>query len=302
MRIIHLAKISKGEKIRLLEIAVIFIIVVSIGYNGREFLALYNENILLNNQVIDLENKLEFSEKKLSLAKTENASIHKALQGEKETNNSFQNQIKSISGTVGILQKLSQTDSELLKKYSKVYFLNENYVPPKLTEIPEKYLNPKDRLMQIHTDIWPHLQSLLDSALSGNVVIQVTSAYRSFGTQAILKSSYKFTYGAGTANSFSAEQGYSEHQLGTTVDFTTPSVGSSFSGFDKTDAYAWLLANAHKYGFILSYPKENTYYVFEPWHFRYVGVALATRLHDQNTYFYALDQHDIDQYLVNFFD
>ncbi len=143
---------------------------------------------------------------------------------------------------------------------------------------------------------------LLESANTEGITIQVISAYRSFGTQAYLKSSYKVTYGIGTANKFSADQGYSEHQLGTTVDFTNPKTGANFVGFEKTDAYSWLQANAHKYGFILSYPKQNTFYSFEPWHWRFVGIELATKLHEENNYFYSLDQRVIDEYLINLFD
>jgi D-alanyl-D-alanine carboxypeptidase len=130
----------------------------------------------------------------------------------------------------------------------------------------------------------------------------VVSAYRSFGEQSSLKASYKRTYGAGTANSFSADQGYSEHQLGTTIDFTTTILGANFAGFDKSDAYEWLLDNAYKYGFIISYPKTNAYYTYEPWHWRFVGVELATKLHDDNQHFYDLDQRAINGYLVNLFD
>ena len=132
--------------------------------------------------------------------------------------------------------------------------------------------------------------------------ISVLSGYRSFGTQASLKSQYSVTYGAGTSNKFSADQGYSEHQLGTTVDFTTKKTGEPLTGFDKTPAYEWLLQNAYRFGFILSYPKGNAYYVFEPWHWRFVGVYLATYLHDQNKYFYDMPKRDIDQYLINIFD
>jgi D-alanyl-D-alanine carboxypeptidase len=110
------------------------------------------------------------------------------------------------------------------------------------------------------------------------------------------------TFGSGTANSFSADQGYSEHQLGTAVDFTTPAIGAVLTGFDKTASYQWLQANAYKYGFVLSYPKGNGYFVFEPWHWRYVGVELATFLHDQGKNFYDLDQRTIDSYLIKFFD
>jgi len=86
------------------------------------------------------------------------------------------------------------------------------------------------------------------------------------------------------------------------VDFSTPEVKNTFLKFGTSTAYQWLLDNAYKSGFILSYPSHNIYYQFEPWHWRFVGVALATMLHAKNEYFYNLSQHDIDQYLISFFD
>ena len=142
---------------------------------------------------------------------------------------------------------------------------------------------------------------LLDVKATGTE-IRIISAYRSFGEQSSLNTSYKITYGAGTANKFSADQGYSEHQLGTTVDLTTAKLGSSFEQFDGTIAYRWLQDNAYRYGFILSYPKNNKYYQYEPWHWRYVGVDLATKLHNDKKNFYDMDQREIDTYLIKFFD
>src|SRR3990167_1970818 len=113
---------------------------------------------------------------------------------------------------------------------------------------------------------------------------------------------YTVVYGAGTANSFSADQGYSEHQIGTTLDFITTRLSGQLTGFDKTEGYQWLLNNAHNFGFILSYPKNNTYYVYEPWHWRFVGVKLATYLYDNKLNFYDMDQREIDTYLANTFD
>jgi D-alanyl-D-alanine carboxypeptidase len=82
----------------------------------------------------------------------------------------------------------------------------------------------------------------------------------------------------------------------------TTGLGGMLDGFDKTSAYQWMLNNAYKYGFILSYPKNNGYYVFEPWHWRFVGIKLATDLHSQGKNFYDLDQRTIDGYLVSVFD
>lgn len=210
--------------------------------------------------------------------------------------------VGSISGTVGDLQKLSNVDKELLQKYSKVYFMNENYVPKRLTQVPPEYLYSSERSELFLTESWPRLKSLLETAKSEGVTIYIKSAYRSFGEQKSLKTAYSVVYGAGKANAFSADQGYSEHQLGTTVDFITTGMGGKVEGFEKTQAYEWLLANAHKFGFVLSYPKGNAYYIFEPWHWRYVGVTFATFLHNNKLNFYDLEQRQIDTYLLTIFD
>src|SRR3989344_626010 len=202
----------------------------------------------------------------------------------------FQDEVGDISGTVNTLEKLSKTDPELLQKYSKVFFLNEHYAPARLTEIPAEYRYSDAKSLSLHAQVWPFLKKLLDRAKRDNVELFVDSAYRSFEEQSALKSRYKVTYGAGSANQFSADQGYSEHQLGTTVDFITTGTGGQLDGFEKTKAYEWLLANAARYGFTLSYPSGNQYYVFEPWHWRFVGTDLAEDLQDEKAHFYDWDQ------------
>jgi D-alanyl-D-alanine carboxypeptidase len=79
-------------------------------------------------------------------------------------------------------------------------------------------------------------------------------------------------------------------------------VGAASSGFDLTPEHTWLLNNAQKYGFVMSYPKGNAYYIYEPWHWRYVGVDLANRLKTDNKHFYDLDQRVIDDYLLLIFN
>ncbi len=280
----------------------ILVILVCISLDGYFYWNLRKQNISLMADVTTYNEALNILQKKLSSTTFEKLAVADSLQKEKENTTIFQNQIQSLAGTVGVLEKLSKTDSELLKKYSKVYFLNENYIPPKLVVIPPQYIFEKNKIIEIHEQVWPHLQTMLEVANADGIKIQIASGYRSFGTQAGLKSAYKVTYGAGTANKFSADQGYSEHQLGTTLDFTTPEIGGALVGFEKTNAYKWLMANAYKYGFTLSYPKGNAYYVYEPWHWRFVSIPLATSLHNDNLNFYDLDQRVIDQNLINFFD
>lgn len=221
--------------------------------------------------------------------------------GELDRNNNFEQQIKKIGKTVGVLDKLSKTDQELLQKYSKVYFLNEHYVPEKLASINNDYVYTEGKNLQLHSKAMPYYNDLVQAAKADGVDLWAVSAYRSFEAQAQLKGAYTTTYGSG-ANTFSADQGYSEHQLGTTVDFTTKGLSGGLSGFQNTPAYTWLKANAYKYGFVLSYPEGNKYYVFEPWHWRFVGEKLARDLHKDNAHFYDWDQRKIDGYLVNIFD
>ncbi len=250
----------------------------------------------------NLKDTIALLDENLSLTKNEQDKLRSILDSEQERAKTQEEKLKSISGTVGTLEKLTYTDEELLQKYSKVYFLNENYIPSKLSKIRPQYVYQTKEDFQIHTSVLPRLSALLEGNKNPDFDLRVISAYRSFGTQADLKSLYNITYGAASANQFSADQGYSEHQLGTTVDFTTVLTGSDISSFKDTSDYKWLLENAHKYGFTLSYPENNTYYQFEPWHWRYVGVALATKLHDEGKHFYDLDQRAIDTYLVSIFD
>ncbi|MDP3962782.1 MAG: D-alanyl-D-alanine carboxypeptidase family protein [bacterium] len=211
-------------------------------------------------------------------------------------------QVGNVAGTLTTLQKLSRTDKELLAKYSKVFFLSENYAPARLTDVPASYKYSDKKAVSVHADVWPSLQNMIDDAKKAEIELYISSGFRSFDEQKALKGDYKVTYGAGTANQFSADQGYSEHQLGTAVDFLTTGINGDLDRFDGTPAYNWLLANAYRYGFILSYPKDNQYYVFEPWHWRYVGKKLASDLRTQNKSFYNLDQRKIDEYLVSVFE
>ncbi len=224
------------------------------------------------------------------------------LDSTKEQNQAVQEEIGKVSATVGTLDKLSKTDPQLLLKYSKIYFLNEHYVPSSLSVIEPQYTDDKNREFQIHGQVLPYLIKMMDAAKTQGVNILVASAYRSFGTQATLKSSYKVTYGAGTANSFSADQGYSEHQLGTAVDLTTPELGTNFNTFDQTPEYKWMTEHAHEYGFIISYPRSNAYYIYEPWHWRFVGIDLATKLYREGKYFYDYDQRVLSSFLTVLFD
>jgi len=223
------------------------------------------------------------------------------LRSEKNRNDAFEEQVNELASSVGDLDKLVNTDEELLMKYSKVYFLNEHYTPKKLREIDDEWKYDESKELKLLGDVMPFFEDMVEDAKDDGIDLWVVSAYRSFEYQTQLKSSYSITYGTG-ANAFSADQGYSEHQLGTTIDFTTSGIGGGLSGFGNTEAYQWLLDNAYKYGFVLSYPEDNSYYVFEPWHWRFVGEELAKDLKDDDAHFYDWDQRKLNSYLLHLFD
>lgn len=220
---------------------------------------------------------------------------------EKDRNEDFEDQIRGLAGTLGDLDKLSKIDEELLQKYSKVYFLNENYIPEKVEQIRDRYVLDGKDVQFFHARAIDHLTDMFKAAAKDDIDLKVVSAYRSFDEQVSLKGQFTQVYGEG-ANTFSADQGYSEHQLGTTLDLTVEDVGGAYNSFAETEAYEWLLDNAHKYGFILSYPKNNDFYIFEPWHWRFVGTDLARHLDRSKDTFYSMEQREMDEYLLKIFD
>lgn len=269
----------------------IFLAIVGVFFVGWKYYQISKEN----------DDNLKIFQEQIITLQEENLELRKYLKNEKDKNESFAATIGEIAGTVSKLDKLSKTDRELLQKYSKIYFLNENYVPENLVNITPDYIYEKDKKLEMHTKAYPYLQEMIVAAAKNDINLKLISAYRSFGEQSSLKNNYLVTYGSG-ANKFSADQGYSEHQLGTAIDFTTSELGLNFTNFKTTGAYEWLLNNAYKFGFVISYPENNGYYQFEPWHWRFVGKSLANMLHQEDKHFYDLDQRTIDNYLINIFD
>lgn len=297
-----------------LGITACFVIALGIGAGytytklDAEIRGLKDEKAKLTESLIQSKTDVKNREKdiadltaNLNSEKDTNTLLSQSLNSEQAKNAAFASQILNIASTVGTLKKLSETDRELLKKYSRVYFLSENYVPAKLSPIDAAYLFDKTKLQQFHSDALPFLMRMLSESRASSGTLEIVSAYRSFSDQVAVKSGYKFLYGSG-ANQFSADQGYSEHQLGTAIDFTVKKLDGLSLQLEKQPEYEWLANNAYRFGFVLSYPKNNGYYQFEPWHWRFVGIQLAKKLHDENKHFYDLTQRDIDSYLISIFD
>lgn len=127
------------------------------------------------------------------------------------------------------------------------------------------------------------LAQLRSAASRAGMTINPLSGYRSYNTQVATYQRWVNELGQAQADRESARPGHSEHQTGLAID-----VGSGTCDiepcFGGTADGTWLAAHAHEYGFIIRYPegKEGiTGYVYEPWHLRYVGTALAAELRSQ---------------------
>lgn len=111
-----------------------------------------------------------------------------------------------------------------------------------------------------------------------NLKIYAGSTYRSYTYQKGLYDRYVKKDGFAAAETYSARSGYSEHQLGLAVDI----VNDKWDYLSENDKeYDYLVKNSYKYGFILRYPRGSEYitgYMFEDWHFRYLGIELATKV------------------------
>jgi len=121
--------------------------------------------------------------------------------------------------------------------------------------------------------------------------IYLIATYRTYQTQAGRYSNAVGIYGRDWADLQFARGGHSEHQTGFAIDIlhTTGIPFMVDARFENTREYTWLRNNAHRYGYILRYPREEMDihgFLFEPWHWRYVGVAIATAMYDEGITLY----------------
>ncbi|MBM4236530.1 MAG: M15 family metallopeptidase [Firmicutes bacterium] len=173
------------------------------------------------------------------------------------------------------------TDGDyLLALVTKETTLKSSYAPTNLVRISD-YMFPA-RELWLREEAYRQLEQLWQAATDDGITLTIISAYRSYDYQKTLFQNYANSYGEEAANRFSARAGQSEHQLGTTVDFGGTAVDLK-AAFADTEQGRWLADNAYQFGFAMSYPegKEKiTGYIFEPWHYRYIGLEAAAAWHE----------------------
>ncbi len=204
-------------------------------------------------------------------------------------------------------------DTEFLLLVNKTKPLSEGYEPSNLVELTCKTSKP----MKLDGKAAAALYEMMDEMKAAGIDdVLVTSAYRTFDYQQNLYNkyivneqktiskeayaffSYEYLYqnyltqnkhalnyadAVAVAQYYSAPPGASEHHTGLCVDFITEDMGGILDErFAEKDAFAWLSQNAHRFGFVLRYPEEKqsvTGYIYEPWHYRFVGREAATDIY-----------------------
>ena len=173
---------------------------------------------------------------------------------------------------------LSKNTLILVNKY---YKLSSDYAPDNLVHVTASYGGNGQYIKEEAFEEYKKMYTDM-KVLGLNLLIR--SSYRSYNYQTGLYNNYVAKDGKANADTYSARPGYSEHQTGLAIDVGTPST-KNLGDFLYTDEYKWMIENAHNYGFILRYKEETekiTGYMYEPWHFRYVGKEVATYIKEND--------------------
>ena len=151
-------------------------------------------------------------------------------------------------------------------------YVDGHLIVNKSYSIPSTYNPGLDKSVQEQANL------MFADAKALGLNIYISSGFRSYSYQTTLYNRYVSQDGKEIADTYSARPGHSEHQTGLAFD-----VNQIDNSFADTAEGKWMANNCYKYGFILRYPKgktNETGYMYESWHFRYVGVDLASKLYN----------------------
>ncbi|KQX05287.1 MULTISPECIES: M15 family metallopeptidase [unclassified Leifsonia] len=155
-----------------------------------------------------------------------------------------------------------------------------DYEPADLVDVPVAHTWDPVLRQEASDAVVAMFQTASDEA---GLALASNSAYRSFSTQQSVYDDDVAALGQEGADLSTARPGFSEHQTGLAIDIGAESGDCSLSQcFADTAEGQWLAANAYRFGYLLRYPADKvpvTGFEFEPWHYRYIGVDLATEMH-----------------------
>lgn len=205
----------------------------------------------------------------------------------KEYNTNIENAIIMVN--IG-LDKPFYNNIEIIREPESLLVLCNKY-----KQLPAEYqpfnlvdIHPNSHILdgkeyKVTDFVYEAFKTMATTAEQENLTLKVISAYRTSNYQARLYNNSLAKNGVQHAEQYSARPRHSEHETGLAID-----INSVQTKFENTKEFAWLKENAHKYGFILRYPKEKehiTGFAYEPWHYRYVGNEVATLIYNKNITF-----------------
>lgn len=177
------------------------------------------------------------------------------------------------------LKKASQETGNIAQLVNKTHPLPADYVPPDLVKVNL----PSIRDTYLRKEAANALTQMFAAAKKDGAELSCSSGYRSYANQKNIYDQHVASMGAQQANEISSKPGQSEHQTGLTMDLTCSAMdGDLQQSFINTKEGKWVAAHAHEYGFIVRFPKgkeQETGYEYEPWHVRYLGKSLATKVY-----------------------
>ena len=247
---------------------------LQVGYSKEEIVKLDK----LNDKTKDYLLTIQYNDEVISLMKEKyfiEKNLKKYLEYSKENK-------KSLTDVVAIINvgsnnewytntKKSDITKQELMLTNKFYSLDNSYNSDNMVKVSKEYSYGENQMVTNVT--FDAFLNMFNAAKDEGLTLIINSSYRSYEDQEAIYNEYKNTRGEEYANKIAAKAGFSEHQTGMAIDIQT--YGSSASTFETFDEFKWLQDNAHKYGFILRYPKGKEYltgYEYESWHYRYVGI------------------------------
>ncbi len=187
----------------------------------------------------------------------------------------------SLDLKLKVIAKQSPEVSRTSKGYAienrnGVTYINGILIANKTYALPKNYGNGLTKETEAA------FYKMQSAAKEDGLSLKIVSGFRSYQDQVIVYNKWVNRDGKSVADTYSARAGHSEHQSGLAMDLNWIS-----SKFENSNEYKWLQANSYKYGFIMRYPKskqEITGYIYEPWHYRYVGLELSKELYNNGNW------------------
>lgn len=235
------------------------------------------------------EKSLEEPPQEDESSKEENSAEEAGNEGKEEIQDNplsleaaYFNDVKVVDG-----RNIIQNPENVMALVNKQFSLPDGYEPSKLMipDVAFSYGKLDLEKSYLRQDAAQALEKLFTGALNEGVELFAVSGYRSFTRQSQVFEAEVSKVGKEKAVQAVAIPGSSEHQTGLSMDISSRSANLELSEeFGETMEGKWLAENAHRYGFILRYPKGKegiTGYKYEPWHFRYVGTEAATVIYEK---------------------